>query len=329
MNQKTCRAVRRHTKTVKFCCQKHVNASKKIAKITRGGREALNSEQLCLFFKTLVWQCHAPWAVALLLLQLCLGDRCDCARQASTDWFSSLGKDDGLPEAKIPAVNGKTVARTIPLNPVFFQLLWSWISKKPLQSDKAQWPYEGQDLLGAISRKENRFLFCGRSGKGRNHPVWDKPISERAFLKQIQRAAEFLRRSRAKKECHAFADMDLSKIGTHSWKKSAVTLFKDNQISTSIVSVLTGTSCRTLDSVYDVPTAKRQRQTVDEIFTPVMQQVNNASKNMEQVAVKFCHNCSAKVDSSWAFCPYCAMKLRASRGVVLIVATASVHSSGH
>jgi hypothetical protein len=106
--------------------------------------------------------------------------------------------------------------------------------------------------------------------------------------------------------------MDLSKIGTHSWKKSAVTLFKDKQISTSIVSVLTGTSCRTLDSVYDVPTAKRQRQTVDEIFTPVMQQVNNASKNMEQVAVKFCHNCSAKVDSSWAFCPYCAMKLRAS-----------------
>ena len=192
VNQKARRTVRNHSKYYKFCCQNHLRASKKVAKATRGGREALGIDQVCLFFETLVWECHAPWAGVLMLLQLSLGDRCDCARQATTEWFSHLSKDaKGLPEVRIPHdVNGKTRPRIVPLHPAFAEKIWGWLCKEPFKSGKTQWPVEGQALGDAIHEKKSRYLFCGKSGKGLNTPILDKPITERAFLKQIERATQ-------------------------------------------------------------------------------------------------------------------------------------------
>ena len=175
-----------------------------------------------------------------MLLQISLGDRCDCARQATTDWFSGLQRGSpNLPSALIPEVNGKTKPRRVPLHPSFADMLWGWIADKPLCSGREQWPFLEQELAHATREEKTTYLFCGRSGNGRNLPVLHKPISERAFLKQITRAARILAQERLaahkNHEIHVFDDIDLSKLGTHSWKKTAVTLMKDQRISTSIV----------------------------------------------------------------------------------------------
>lgn len=253
-------------------------------------------------------------------LQLFLGDRCDCARQTATTWFSGLEQDvRGLAEVTIPDhVNGKTRPRVVPLHQGFADLLWGWVAKQPLTGGKSQWPFEGQNLHVAMLNKKSAFLFCGKSGRGKNKPNYAKPISERAFLKQIHRASEILQQERAAahrlQQTHEFDDVNLKKVGTHSWKKTAVTLMKDNRISTSLVASLTGTSAKTLDSVYDVPNSKRQRKAVSEVFTPITKGLNMAAQDVKP-AEFVCRNCNGRlplqvVDSSWTYCPLCAMKLQ-------------------
>ena len=317
VEKKKCRPVREHAKTIRFCSQKHLDLCRKIVK-KRGGREALTQKQVVLFYQTLVWSCHAPWAAVLMLLQLFLGDRCDCARQAATSWFVNFGQHDvwGWPEISIPKVNGKTQPRKIPLNPGFADLLWGWMTKEPLSSGKQIWPPSNQDFKQAFDQKTEQYLFCGRSGSGHNLPVLDQPISERAFLKQIRNAAEFLRRERQvahqNQQGHVFDDIDLSRIGTHTWKKTAVTIMKEQHIATSLVSALTGTSPRILDEVYDVATKRRQRHTVDQVFGPIVTNVLGLSHPEEDkldVLSPKCPNCFSPVEISWNFCSRCAANL--------------------
>ena len=156
VDKSCCRPLRPQARLVKFCSQRHLELCRKKVVKKRGGREALSTEQVSLFFSTIVHECHAPWAGVLLLVQLCLGDRADAARQASTNWFKNIdpyGK--GLPEASIPPVNGKTQPRCIPLPPNFARLLWSWITVAPLKSKRSQWPLDAQDLHGAWLRERN------------------------------------------------------------------------------------------------------------------------------------------------------------------------------
>ena len=276
VNEAKCRSLRPQAATVVFCSQLHLDCCAKSKMQKRGGREALNAEQASLFFHTIIHRANAPWAGVLLLVQLLLGDRADCARQASIDWFSNIHPDaDGLPEVKIPGgINGKTQPRLVPLPPCFSQLLWKWIAIHPLQTDTHQWPLVGQQLHATYCRKEKQLLFCGRTGKGKNEVIWDKPISERAYLKQITSACEFILQERKEyhrsERSHVFDEVDLSRIGTHSWKKTAVTLLKNDNVSSAVVSVLTGTSIKTLNEIYDVPTSKRQREAVKKAFTPVV-----------------------------------------------------------
>ena len=156
VEKKKCRPVREHAKTIRFCSQKHLDLCRKIVK-KRGGREALTQKQVVLFYQTLVWSCHAPWAAVLMLLQLFLGDRCDCARQAATSWFVNFGQHDvwGWPEISIPKVNGKTQPRKIPLNPGFADLLWGWMTKEPLSSGKQIWPLPTKISSKRLIRKQN------------------------------------------------------------------------------------------------------------------------------------------------------------------------------
>lgn len=327
VDESCCRSLRPQARLVKFCSQQHLELCRKKVVNKRGGREALSTEQVSLFFATVVHECHAPWAGALLLVQLCLGDRADAARQASTNWFKNIdphGK--GLPEANIPQVNGKTHPRCVPLPLSFARLLWSWITQKPLQSERAQWPLDAQDLHGAVLRNEDRYLFCARTGSGKNKPVIDKPISERSFLKQIRKTCDILCKQRVEhhraEKTHTFDDVDLSKVGTHSWKKTAVTLMKDDHVSTSIISTVTGTSARTLDDVYDVPTQKRQRQVVDAILSPVMARVTEPagetsgsaepSRHTAKESQNPCYVCSKLVDINWQYCAFCGSRLHHS-----------------
>ena len=60
------------------------------------GRMPLTAKQVGILFQTLVQQVNCPWAGALCLFQLFLGDRADAARQASTEWFRSLNPEMGI-----------------------------------------------------------------------------------------------------------------------------------------------------------------------------------------------------------------------------------------
>ena len=121
---------------------------------------------------------------------------------------------------------------------------------------------------------------------------------------------------------HTFDDVDLAKIGTHSWKKTAVTLMKDEHVSTSIISAVTGTSAKTLEEVYDVPTQKRQRQVVSTILSPVLLRVTELSgetsgsaepsRHIAKEHQNPCHVCSKLINITWQYCAFCGSRLHRS-----------------
>lgn len=57
---------------------------------------------------------------------------------------------------------------------------------------------------------------------------------------------------------HAFQDFPLHKLGTHSMKKTVVTLMAEAAVSWSIISGATGTSVKMLQNTYDISTLSRQ-----------------------------------------------------------------------
>ena len=143
VNVDLCRTLRSHTKVVKFCCKAHmVQCTAPEPPVKRGGREPLTTPQLHSLFSTLVEVCHTPWAGALMVLQLCLGERADAARQSSTCWFLNMapGLSD-MPTCNIPRVNLKTTERSIPLDRSFANLLWTWMTREPLADQGYQWPF--------------------------------------------------------------------------------------------------------------------------------------------------------------------------------------------
>ena len=104
-------------------------------------------------------------------------------------------------------------------------------------------------------------MFPGLGAKGWPH---HKAVTERAYLQRLCHTADHLAESKTSARLlgnpHPFGDFDLARLGTHSMKKTAVTLLKDAGVSTAIVSSVTGTTVAVLDRVYDCPTPKRQMQ---------------------------------------------------------------------
>ena len=78
-------------------------------------------------------------------MQVFFGDRADCARRASADWFVGINPGSTKPGmAKIPEVNGKTKSRNVALIPGFCKLLQQWMTE-PLQGGNGTcWPFENQ-----------------------------------------------------------------------------------------------------------------------------------------------------------------------------------------
>ena len=321
VNLSDCRALRQHCCVVRFCCAEHKKrcaTGKPVPENPkRGGRECLDANQVAHLFKTFVRR-DEPWVAILMLIQMFCADRADCCRRACRGWFQSLDPQDGQPPTMhIPRVNGKTRARNVPVDEQFAKLLHGWLTVCPLKGPNSQWPFEGQE-----TNAETAVLFPGRVRGGTNRRDWDTPISRRAFHGKVVAAAGDLIAERAEDrragKPHPFDDCDLTKVGTHSFKKTGVTLLKDVCRSTAVVSAISGTSAETLDTVYDVPTAKRQRQAVGDAFSGILDRVtgNPASSSSaasgragDGAAVRFCPHCGQqRADPQWVWCPHCGRK---------------------
>lgn len=306
-----CRTLRSHCKSVKFCCESHRDLCiKQQPTRKRGGREPLTVDQFAKLFQTL--ESFAPWAAMLSLLQLCIGDRADCSRQCHWSWIKSLNPaSKEQASIEIPAVNAKTVARTIPLHEPFAQFLWQTSQVKRLEAPNGeQWPHDGQPMA------PNKPLFPGFNATGQKRD-WCKPISERAYLQKLATAGDILGREVAaanlRGEDHIFMGFDLTRLGTHSMKKTAVTLMAEAKVSFSIISKLTGTSPEMLQRTYDVPTVARQSRAMAAAYQGVLPEAQDRSQSRKpasRTANKFCGMCGNECDHvKQKFCTRCGSRL--------------------
>ena len=246
------------------------------------------------------------WVGVLTLLQLVCVERAHACRQARRQWLRNLDpRSGGPPSITFPAgLNRKTSPREIPLSNTFAALLHGWLDKKPLRSAKGQWPHEGQDTLRATA-----CLFPGLSLKKKGARTWDKAVSERGYLKQLSRIGHVIdeqrRKAAGKGKSHVFTDYDITKLGTHSFKRSGVIWLKDSACSTAVIGKISGTSCRTLDEQYDMPTLKRQRIAVNSAFGNLIDNVS-PSKKPKKCKWPTCSSCGeTRTDARWKCCPFC------------------------
>ena len=306
-----CRTLRSHCKSVKFCSEAHRDLCiAKRPKGKRGGREPLTADQFVKLFQTL--QSFAPWAAMLSMLQLCIGDRADCSRQCRWSWIKSLNPaSKKAATISIPKVNGKTVAREIPLHEPFAKFLWQVSQTNCLEaSNGEQWPHHGQQL------SPNKPLFPGFDCTGQTRD-WSKPISERAYLQKLAAASDILGREVAaatlEGKGHVFKGFDLTKLGTHSMKKTAVTLMAEAQVSFSIISKITGTSPEMLQKTYDMPTVTRQSRAMASAYQGVFAEglgSSQDSKPASRASSKFCGMCGmARGNLKQQFCTQCGERL--------------------
>ena len=243
-------------------------------------------------------------------------------RQCQASWLECM--DDagiGSPTVNIPAgLNKKTVPRQVPIPIDFAKLLHGWMySDNPLRNAQGQqWPQVRFD-----EQPSNAYLFPGRSPNGTETP--NKAISTRSYGKHMRAAAEIIKKeevkaARTRQEHHPFESFDLSKLYTHSMKKTAVSLLKQQRHSNSIVSILTGTSIRTLETVYDRPTTKRTRQAVNQALGPIAHSVsswNEQDGHDHDHDSNFCTICGhALLETKQRYCSKCGHKFDPSDGEI-------------
>ena len=327
-----CRRLRKHCQLVRFCCVTHRRECLAPGG-ERGQRECLDAAQVGSLFQALLAM-SLPWVAVIMLLQVVAGERGGCMCQARRRWLQNLSPQEACPPTlRIEKVNGKTKAREIPLAPAIAGLFHQWLSRDPPLhgEDGSYWPFEGQDTIDG-----NAFLFpglklgAGQKGRGR---VWGHGVSSRAYLFNLRAAAITLQRersgSREKGDPHPFDGYPLDKLGTHSFKRTGVTLMKDVCASTALVGAIAGTSARTLDKVYDAPTMSRKQQLVGKAFAPLATDISatitrrsttrrrhktaanqpgpsSASTGLMGQPACFCARCAKPQEAAtWICCPYC------------------------
>eukprot|EP00971_Amphidinium_carterae_P334374 6469622-Amphidinium_carterae.2 len=224
-----CRSIRSHTKVVKFCCRAHMEkATRGQQAAQRGQREVLDISQLQFLFHKLVQHNFCWTAVLPLTMSLLLAERADCARRVTLEWLQNIDADGREALIAVPRCNGKTKARVVPLPCWFAQQLHKWLYKAPLRGPSSQWPFPNQDL-----QKKTAPLFPGAvPGKGTDRQ-WKHPVSERGYLKVLKTVAATIGKERAATRSkdpqhkHIMDEVSLSMIGTHTFKRSGVTIMKD------------------------------------------------------------------------------------------------------
>ena len=332
-----CRkSLRADAQLLKFCCRRHLEQCKLAAPKhhKRGPREVLSPDQIVHLLRVLC-QDGAPWAAVAALLQLTVAERGSCIMHCRFRWLQHLGPDSaGVPAIDIEQVNKKTVARHVPIPGQLARLLHCWMHERPLQGNNSQWPFQGQGC------EPDAFLFPSANVQGERN--WNRCMTRQAFHLRLQRACKIiqqertvLRRQRMKSPPfkHAFKDMDMSKlgsysfkrsaqvfdcvdlsnIGTHSLKRSSITLLKQKCTSAAVLQSISGTAPRTLDRYYDQPTTARQLEALDETFQGIWgplekQEPSSDAKAPDrgQDTYLFCPRCGKKrADLAWAVCPWC------------------------
>ena len=286
------------------------------------GREALTADQLVFFYKALL--AHGPaWTAVLFIAQLMLGDRADCSRSCTTSWLHlSLPKPYiSIPEQEEQIINRKTMPRHIPVHAAFAKWLLQMMTASPVQGAKGCWPFTGQGLVSECgSLNPDVLLFPGRVLGGVDCRQWDKPISERAYLENVVAVGKILERERQDHHIrglsHAFDDVNMRRIGTHSLKKSAITLMKDAHVQTKIVGALTGTSPKLVESVYYQATMAKCREAVETTFTPVLEGLGAMEGELSApsyLPAGFCPKCNVqKKEPQWLYCPMCGSEFHAA-----------------
>ena len=303
-----CRPIRKHCASIAFCCQSHLqrcrSSSDFLAVDARGGREPLDVVQMADFVSELV-KGGPVWPAVLLLTQLFLGERADAARLACIGWFHNIEPSAvGAPCVKVPKVNGKTTARELPLPCEFATKLHPWMHMEPLKNPNHQWPFLGQDV-----QSSGALLFPGQA-RNRSRQ-WARAITERSYLKMLKDVAARIGQERTVARLagtkHTFDGVSLDRIGTHSINKSFVSALKNAKYSTAVISALTGTTPRTLDSTYDIPTTQRQRSAVQDVIVPVLP--GFAAGATAALPARYCPSCGTQRQvASWAFCPQCGQR---------------------
>ena len=273
INEAMCRELHGACRAVRFCGPSHkLLCMAGPAASKRGPREGLDIEQYGCLFATLVGMGAEMIAMITLLQTLC-GERADCICKSRVRWLQHLDSSKGAPATfRIEKVNGKTEPRDVPLAPSIAALLREWLSSGLHGPAGNRWPLPGQNLEDPAA-----YLFpvlaLGGSGAKQNRRAFDQPITVRGYRSRLRDAASVLEQKRVvnhrRGEAHPFDGFPLGRLGTHSFKRSAVTLMKDTCASTSLVAVITGTTGKTLDRIYDTPTLKRQQTLVMKTFNPL------------------------------------------------------------
>ena len=306
------RSLRAHAKVVRFCSQRHMDICTAAQPgRPRGQRAVFEAEQLVQFFLTCV-DVGSPWLGVLVLLQTFCAERADCMRRACVGWLSGLDPTIGDPAmVHIPKVNGKTKTRSIPMPSSFAHLVHGWLQGPPLSGPPGtQWPFVGQAM------DDGRFpLFPGHKGGPGSRRAWRTPVSERGYLARLRDVSRRLQRERAEAKTagrpHAFDNVDLGRVGTHTFKRTGVTLLKDAGASSAVVAMIAGTTAKTLDKFYDAPAEKRQRAAVTGAFGALAGAVAAggtaaSSSNGGPTVVRFCSMCGrGRSEPSWVSCPWC------------------------
>ena len=251
------RRLRTHAKVARFCCVAHQKKATKpaVRRQPRGQREVLTQAQFAAFLCACC-SLQCPWVAAAMLLQVCLVERATCVLNARVSWFHGLADaESGAPvSVQVPRVNGKTMPRCVRLAPSAGKLLASWLLGDGLRGHGgSQWPAAGQF-------QGEDFIFPGmHNAKGDRKTTANKPVTRRAYLYRLRQVADHL--STQRKKHHVDADVwkgvDLSKVGSHTCKRSAVTWLKQLSVSSKVVSAISGTSVQTLERIYDCPTQQR------------------------------------------------------------------------
>jgi hypothetical protein len=179
-----------------------------------------------------------------------------------------------------------------PLAPAIAALLHWWMSNGLKGPAGNEWPLPGTNLDDPAA-----YLFpgltLGGTGPKRNRRIFDKFLSVRGYRDRLKDAAALLEHERSDDNRHPFGGFPLERLGTHSFKRSAVTLMKDTCASTSLVAAIAGTTAKTLERVYDTPTWKRQTTLVIKTFNPLADTLRDQqATGSEAPSVGCCSQCT-------------------------------------
>ena len=166
------------------------------------------------------------------------------------------------------------------------------------------------------AKADDAFLFPGLELSGNSQcRTWSRPITSRGFRERLHQAAAIITKKRLPawkaKQTHPFDEVDLRLLGSHSFKKTAVCLVKEQAISTPVMALLTGRTVKVLDDHYDQASAARIRIAVRKAISGVTEHVTKSVPAESQptehvISEKRCFSCDVWTsNAAFLFCGFC------------------------